>query len=157
MFLIFWYSWYSYHWPGTNLRNEVWKWSPFTNTSMFLCRTLCVIHSFVAVKQKARCQNRPPIDGTWTVKLNSIFYFFCFKFQSFKFSTLPRTNFRHELWNNLEKKIMRVWNLDPISLNIKYLPSFFFSFFLFLLLFAFHFKNFEPKASNNRTMRFLSR
>ena len=57
----------------TDPEHEVWKWSPFANTSIFICRKLYVIHSFVAiillwhknkaryVKQKARYQNRPPM------------------------------------------------------------------------------------------------
>lgn len=88
------------------------------------------------------------------IKFNFLFLFQIPKFQIFTFA---QDKLQALTLKQLGKKIMRVWNLDPISLNIKYLPSFFFSFFLFLLLFAFHFKNFEPKASNNRTMRFLSR
>lgn len=89
-------------------------------------------------------------------KIKFNFLFFLFQIPKFQIFNFAQDKLQARTLKQLGKKIMRVWNLDPISLNIKYLPSFFFSFFLFLLLFAFHFKNFEPKASNNRTMRFLS-
>lgn len=89
------------------------------------------------------------------LKIKFNFLFFCFKFQSFKFSPFAQDKLQARNLKQLGQKI-RVLNLDPISLN-KYLPSFFFSFFLFFFVYLFAFQwNLGPKTSNNRTMRFLS-
>ena len=81
------------------------------------------------------------------LKIKFNFLFFCFKFQSFKFSPFAQDKLQARNLKQLGQKI---------SLN-KYLPSFFFSFFLFFFVYLFAFQwNLEPKTSNNRTMRFLS-